>query len=208
MPTARTSYHHGALRETLLDVCLRILETEGIGAVSLRRVAREAGVSPRAPYNHFPDLAALLAALSDRGFTELGERLAVARAEADSPVGALVALVRAYVDFARARPAYFRLMFRPELSESTKGAAKHTARDDAFRMVADVVASCAGDGWIAESDAAVFTITLWGFGHGIAALWTEGQLAEQADKLDRTADALIDEILALLDRLLRAGRQA
>jgi AcrR family transcriptional regulator len=208
VPQARTSYHHGALRETLLDVCLNLIETEGLGAVSLRRIAREARVSPRAPYNHFPDRAALLAAVRDRGFAEVTRKLADARAAADSPVAALVALVRTYIDFARARPAYFRLMFRPELFESNKGPAGHEARDDAFRMVGEVAASCVDGELITGSDAAVLTVTLWGFGHGIASLWTDGQLAEQAAELDRSADTLIEQSLALLERLLHASRDS
>lgn len=207
MPAARTSYHHGALRETLLDVCLRLIETEGIGAVSLRRVAREAGVSPRAPYNHFPDRASLLGALSDRGFLELGRELDTARANADGPVPALVALVRAYLGFARTRPAYFRLMFRPELSETTKGSAGHEAKDTAFRIVAEVAASCVRGELIAEADAAVLTMALWSFGHGMASLWVDGQLAEQAETLNRTADALVEQTLGLVQRLLSAGQR-
>src|SRR5215468_2482958 len=117
----RASYHHGALRDELIKACVALIEVEGIGAVSLRRVAREAGVSPGAPYHHFPDRAALLAALSDRGFALLAQDLTAARATADKPVAALSAMAHAYVGFARSRPAYFRLMFRPELSQSPKG---------------------------------------------------------------------------------------
>jgi AcrR family transcriptional regulator len=62
----RTSYHHGALREGLITACVALIENEGIGAVSLRRVAREAGVSPGAPYHHFADRSALLTAISVR----------------------------------------------------------------------------------------------------------------------------------------------
>ena len=62
----RTNYHHGALREALLTATLELIEADGIGAVSLRQVARAAGVSPGAPYHHFPDRAALLTALSDQ----------------------------------------------------------------------------------------------------------------------------------------------
>jgi AcrR family transcriptional regulator len=87
MPPTRTSYHHGALRETLLDATLRLIEAEGIAAVSLRRVAREAGVSPGAPYHHFADRADLLAALSARGYELLAADLAQARTEARTSTG-------------------------------------------------------------------------------------------------------------------------
>src|SRR5690606_38896617 len=111
----RTSYHHGALREALLAACLRLIETEGIAAVSLRRVAREAGVSSGAPYHHFADRAALLADLATQGFHLLGAEVTVARDSAPTPLAGLTAIADAYVRFARDNPGYFRLMFRPEL---------------------------------------------------------------------------------------------
>src|SRR6476646_10223420 len=94
---ARDSYHHGALREELITASLKLIEAEGIGAVSLRRVAREAGVSPGAPYHHFVDRPALLAAIASRGYELLERQLRQARAEAPTAVRALGALVETYV---------------------------------------------------------------------------------------------------------------
>src|SRR3954447_6190810 len=110
MPGAqtRTSYHHGALRDELIRACVALIEAEGIGAVSLRRVAREAGVSPGAPYHHFPDRAALLAAISARGFQRLTAHLEAVRSEVDGFRAMLLAMVVAYVDFARHNRAYFQ----------------------------------------------------------------------------------------------------
>src|SRR5580765_8746547 len=79
---ARDSYHHGALREELITASLTLIEAEGIGAVSLRRVAREAGVSPGAPYHHFADRSALLAAIALQGYEVLDGRLRSAREQA------------------------------------------------------------------------------------------------------------------------------
>src|ERR1051326_2342633 len=97
MPGAqtRTSYHHGALRDELIRAFVALIEAEGIGAVSLRRVAREAGVSPGAPYHHFADRSALLMAISVQGYELLGQRLRGARAPAATalrPVPGIVAL--------------------------------------------------------------------------------------------------------------------
>src|SRR5689334_25185173 len=103
---ARGSYHHGALREELITASLKLIETEGIGAVSLRRVAREAGVSPGAPYHHFADRSALLAAIALQGYEVLDGRLRSAREEAPTAVRALGALIEAYVGFARDHPAH------------------------------------------------------------------------------------------------------
>src|SRR6185437_9437420 len=79
---ARETYHHGALREELITASLALIAAEGIGAVSLRRVAREAGVSPGAPYHHFADRSALLAAITVRGSALLEQSLRAARQDA------------------------------------------------------------------------------------------------------------------------------
>ena len=102
---ARDSYHHGALREELITASLQLIEAEGIGAVSLRRVAREAGVSPGAPYHHFADRSALLAAITVRGSALLERELHQARDQAATAAGALGALIETYVRFAGENPA-------------------------------------------------------------------------------------------------------
>jgi AcrR family transcriptional regulator len=97
-----TTYHHGSLRGAILESAARMVEKEGVHALSVREAARRAGVSHNAPYRHFPDRDALLAALAADGMTkllkELGERTGRELAEA-------------YVRFALARPQVFRLMF-------------------------------------------------------------------------------------------------
>jgi AcrR family transcriptional regulator len=181
MPVTRASYHHGALREALLTVSLRLIEAEGIGAVSLRRVAREAGVSPAAPYHHFPDRAALLAALSAQGFQLLAAELTAARAAADGPVQALSALIRAYVAFAQQNPAYFRLMFRPELSEPQKHPDGKAAEDAAAACLEETVAECVAAGVIPAAQADELHVTAWSLGHGMASLWLDGELQDSHD---------------------------
>src|ERR1043166_1705436 len=111
----RAAYHHGALRDSLIGASVDLIAREGIAAVNLRRVAREAGVSSGAPYHHFPDRAALLAAIVVQGSEILLERLRQARAGAPDATAALGAIVRAYVGFARSHPAHVHVMLRPEL---------------------------------------------------------------------------------------------
>lgn len=187
MPPTRTSYHHGALRETLLDVTLRLIEAEGIGAVSLRRVAREAGVSPGAPYHHFADRADLLAALSARGYQLLAADLAAARTEgrtgtgAAPPVLALTGLMRRYVAFARREPAYFRLMFRPELSGAREHPGLKAAEHAAEAELEAAVVGCVDAGIIAADQAEALGVAAWSLGHGLASLWLDGQLSDEYD---------------------------
>ncbi|MBF6220656.1 TetR/AcrR family transcriptional regulator [Nocardia abscessus] len=191
----RTSYHHGALRDALLAACLRLIETEGLGAVSLRRVAREAGVSTAAPYHHFPDRSALLATLSTQGFRLLGAQLAATRAEAETPLAALTALANTYVRFSREQPAYFRLMFRPELSQPDKHPDAMAAGDAAFGVLADTIAECVRAGVLPADKADTLAVMFWGLGHGLASLWLDGQLEKRAVQFGTTAPALVEDVM-------------
>src|SRR5262245_4715846 len=121
---AKKAYHHGDLRAALLQAGGNLLEKEGLDALSLREVARRAGVSHNAPYRHFPDRDRLLAALAEEGFAELGRTLAEAGKRGPRERG------EAYVGFALAHPQRFRLMFggllriadHPGLREKAAGA--------------------------------------------------------------------------------------
>ncbi len=125
-----STYHHGDLPAALLQAAGRTLEKRGIAALSLRDTARRAGVSHNAPYRHFPDREALLAALAAEGFATLGERL---RGKPGREMG------EAYVRFAREQPQRFRLMFGgvlpiakyPELSTAAQAA--YQALVEAFK---------------------------------------------------------------------------
>jgi AcrR family transcriptional regulator len=103
-------YHHGDLRDALINLAVEALEREGPEALSLRGLATRAGVSGMAPYRHFADKAALLAAAARRGFADLRERLAFVD-DPTEPKKALVAFGVVYVRFACERPGLFRLMF-------------------------------------------------------------------------------------------------
>lgn len=202
VPSTRASYHHGALREALLSASLQLIEAEGIGAVSLRRVAREAGVSPGAPYHHFADRASLLAALSAQGYQLLAAELAAARDVASSPVQALAALIRAYVTFAQRHPAYFRIMFRPELSEPQKHPDTKAAEDAAEASLEESVADCVRAGVISADQADALALTAWSLGHGLASLWLDGELKYAYDD----PETLTSEVTALLETLLATSR--
>jgi AcrR family transcriptional regulator len=175
----RTNYHHGALREALLTATLELIESEGIGAVSLRQVARAAGVSPGAPYHHFPDRAALLTALSDEGFRRLTTELCDAKASASAPVDALPAMIETYVHFARRNPAYFQLMFRPELKKSHKSPQGEEAAEEAFAVLQDTVEAGIAAGVLKPVNTDVLALTLWSLVHGLASLWLDGHLAHK-----------------------------
>jgi AcrR family transcriptional regulator len=104
-------YHHGDLSRALVQAGRRILEKEGPAALSLRAVAREAGVSPAAPYHHFKDKCDLMAAVAHEGWHELGDAVSEARAHAQDARHGLSEIGVAYVIFARKNPALYRLMY-------------------------------------------------------------------------------------------------
>src|ERR1700694_5784005 len=110
MSTSKAPYHHGDLRAALVRAAMELLDESGETALSLRAVARCAGVSPAAPYRHYADREALVSAISAVGYRELAERLAAAHPSPSTPEE-LARVAVAYVQFALERPALFRVMF-------------------------------------------------------------------------------------------------
>jgi AcrR family transcriptional regulator len=198
----RATYHHGTLREELITACLALIEAEGIGAVSLRRVARASGVSPRAPYHHFTDRSALLAAIAVRGHEELEEHLRQARRQAPTATRALGALIEAYVQFAREHPAYLRLMLRPELSHPEHHPEAQTAGDAAIQLLTETVLDCQREGSAPPGDPTALVAMIWALAIGIVTLWLDGPLEGRCVSLGTTPEALTAQVTALLQTLL------
>src|SRR5215469_7963630 len=147
------SYHHGDLRNSLLDAAREILEKEGLGALSLRAVARHAGVSHAAPYRHFPSHDDLLAELAVEGFQELGAALRQA-GNVSEPTDEKVARIGSiYMRFVAGRPALTRLMFGPQLPQR-----------EAFPALAAAAAAIASEIGVALEDP-VLGIAVWAAVH-------------------------------------------
>ena len=176
MSTSEKPYHHGDLRAALLDAADALLDQGGDGAVSLREVARMAGVSATAAYRHFADKEALLAALALRGFEAFGAAMAAAVAAGDVPPH--VARGRAYLRFALARPGRFRLMFGPLLAR----AGAHPALLGASRAAFAALQAHAGDPAAA--------LRSWGMVHGLAHLMLDQAIPDAGD-----AEALINRLI-------------
>ncbi len=114
--SARPAYHHGDLRNALLDAADELLQKEGLQGFTLRACARLAGVSHAAPKHHFGDVRGLLGAVAERGYTRLVERLEAELAAAAGDLDAeMFATAKAYVEFAESWPEHFRIMFRADL---------------------------------------------------------------------------------------------
>lgn len=162
-------YHHGNLRESLMAAADELLASQGLAGLTLREVARVAGVSHAAPYHHFANLDELLAAVAARAFEALGAALAGAAGVADARE-ALLRIGDAYVAHARARPAHFRLMFGPLLARKEEFPALAEAARASFMQVLQTAER------YAPGEGAVVALTGWSLGHGFAHLSIDGAL--------------------------------
>src|SRR5215472_15487155 len=128
-------YHHGGLRDALIAAAQEILEDDGLAALSLRAVARRAGVSPAAPYHHFPDKQALLDAVAERGFDALTAAMTTRMDKVSGGAARLDASGIGYVAFAVANPALFGLMFSTVGQNPSSGTPLDSARQRAYAVL-------------------------------------------------------------------------
>lgn len=199
------SYHHGSLREALLSAAEKILQREGITALTLRAVAREAGVSHTAPAHHFNDLAGLLSALAASGFARLHD---FARAEADAAErkDQLLAHARGYIAFARTHPELFKLMFRSERLDWDQPDLARAAGDAYALLTPAAVDPQAQDnpGQKALTD----TMARWSYIHGLAMLLIDGRLSAGVSMIPGAdEDFLIADLIGRLERLDGPGHR-
>jgi AcrR family transcriptional regulator len=178
MAASKTTYHHGDLRAALLDAALEVLEEGGATALSLRAVARRAGVSPAAPYRHYADREALVSAVAAVGYLDLAERLGAAH-PAPSTAEQLADVAVAYVRFAIERPALFRIMFSEPCDRDNDERVAATAAVTLY--LREIVARAFPD-----SDPEALAPAIWALVHGLAFLHLDG-------KLDATDPAAVDE---------------
>jgi AcrR family transcriptional regulator len=197
-------YHHGDLRRGLVDAARRILEADGPIALSLRAVAREAGVSPAAPYHHFKDKGELLDAVALEGWEALGEALAQARDTA-GPQGIVVAeLGVAYVCFARDNPALYRVMYERSRDKDALPEDMRDNDESAYCLVRETFREIAGPD-ISEMDVELATIAAWCAAHGLAEMSSFNQFTPLKAELGGEENFL-RAVLAHLGMFARAAR--
>jgi AcrR family transcriptional regulator len=159
-------YHHGDLSRALVDAARRILEAEGAAALSLRAVAREAGVSPAAPYHHFKDKTELLEAVAHGGWEALSEVIAEARRSASNPTAGIADIGIAYVRFARENPALYRLMY--DTTRDRTSMPEHAKQEDSgYAQVQSALVEAGCDPTDA-GELELATIASWCAVHGLA----------------------------------------
>lgn len=185
---ARTSYHHGDLRAALLSTAMDMLERGE--PFSLRAVARETGVSPTAPYRHFPDRDTLESALAAQGLRDLKTDLTDGRG-LPGTVDELAELGVAYVRFALHRPALFRLMFGNECDIDNDDRVQAAA--DVHQLLAAAVTNVFPN---ADADPTDLALGSWGLVHGLACLYLDRKLTEPS--IDAVAARVRATILAVI----------
>jgi AcrR family transcriptional regulator len=168
MPSSSAPYHHGDLRAACLRAAKELLEEDGAAGLSVRAVARRAGVSPGAPYRHYADRDALVSAVAAEGYRELAGYLVAAHPAPSTPDD-LAAVAVAYVRFALERPALFRMMFsEPCDSDSSERVAATTA-------IAEYVGALVGRAF-PGADSGALSTAVWALVHGLAFLHLDGKL--------------------------------
>jgi AcrR family transcriptional regulator len=188
--SSKETYHHGDLRAALVRTAIELLEESGETELSLRAVARRAGVSPAAPYRHYADREALISAVAAVGYRELAERLAAAHPSPSTPEQ-LASVAIAYVQFALERPALFRIMFgEPCDRDNVERVAATAAVSQYVRAIVERT--------FPQADAEALATAVWALVHGLAFLFLDG-------KLDASTPSVVAErIAAAIDALMAA----
>ncbi|EED32779.1 transcriptional regulator [gamma proteobacterium NOR5-3] len=168
---SQRAYHHGNLRAELLEQAIEQLRHTPAEQLSLRAVARALGVSQTAPYRHFSDKEALLAAIATRGYRELLAQLAEARdAGGDSAAQQLRLVARAYVDFAGRQEQLFKLMFGPLVQPGDEYPELRGVSRDTLLLVQAILQHGMGSGEFEEQDIIYLANASWAGIHGVATL--------------------------------------
>jgi AcrR family transcriptional regulator len=171
---SRPPYHHGNLRETLLQGAVRVIAELGPGAFTLREVARRAGVSHNAPYRHFRDKDALLAAVAAQGFRELTRSMRKAGEKQSNALNKLKQSGIAYVAFAVRRPEHFTVMFDAPVI-SGKDPEYLQASEEAFQTLVGYIEDSQEEGQLPAGNTMERALYAWSLVHGIAKLAVSGR---------------------------------
>lgn len=189
------------VRRLVLDAAIDIITNDGVEHVSMREVARRAGISHQAPYHYFGDRAGIFAAISEEGFLGLSD--ALHRADSSSTNAARDGL-RAYLTFAMSHRGHFRVMFRNDICGISSHESTLLAADQAFNALLSVVNRVV-DGELNEGDTMVWATTLWSIAHGLATLVIDGPLMPRLAKqpgMDDT-DVFLESVLDQFDTMVK-----
>lgn len=201
MKSATAGYHHGDLRNALVEQAAQILEEVGPDDFSLREAARRVGVSPNAAYRHFSDKSDLLTAVAATGFTRLTRRMQRAMAQADgegapSSVARFKATGRGYVEFALENPELFRVMFGASGLACLEARPDLETKPSAFEILGGALDDLVSEGLLSPASRPGAELKAWTVVHGFASLVIEGAgaLRKKADQR-RALESLLDFVV-------------
>jgi len=200
----RGRYHHGDLRRALLDAALELLAREGAAALTLREVARRAGVTHAAPYRHFTDKQALLATVAEEGFRMLSSHMSEAWAKHEGdPVHGLEAIGVAYIRFATGQRSHFQVMFGKDIDWSREHSGLEETADCCFEVLISAVQTCQNVGAIRPGDPLIPSLCAWSMVHGLSELIANGQFTAM-----ELAVPSVEELVSIFNRIFIEGAKA
>jgi len=191
-PKAR-SYHHGDLKAALVESASAILREQGLEALTLRAVARRAGVSAAAPYRHFADRRALVAAVAEQGFRRLGQAMAAGLASGVDRAG-LRQVARAYVAFGIENAAEYRVMFGSELADGPPDPTLRATSRRVLEFVSHGIRGLQQAGAVGPGDPWLMAVTTWSMLHGLVLLIQDGQ----TERVAPDVETLVSEATRLM----------
>ncbi len=197
------TYHHGDLRRVLLETAVRVIDHDGLSALSLLALARKAGVSSGAPYHHFESREQLLIAIADEGFERLVAEMKRGAAEANADAASqLRGLGLGYIRFALAHRGHFRVMFRTEFQRHLSN--PHAVPGgEGFGMLRDAILRCQAEGLAPSGDPMSLVLIAWSCVHGASALWIDGSLGNKPLVVDE--ETLATMISSTIVQLIAAS---
>jgi AcrR family transcriptional regulator len=194
---ARRPYHHGNLRQTLIDAAVELIAETGPRGFTLREAARRAGVSHNAPYRHFQDKDELLAAVAAQGFEELTRSMTRAARGESGSLQRLRAAGIAYIGFALRRPQHFTAMFETPAAECSREAGER-----AFHTLLRLIEDCQKAGELRPDKPHQMATVAWALVHGVAKLALDGAIPGSKAQILEFARFAIDSAFGGLTRLI------
>jgi AcrR family transcriptional regulator len=204
MRLAKAGYHHGDLRNALVNEALRLLEKDGSTGFTLRDLGKRVGVSYAAPYSHFEDKRALLAAVAAVGCDQLTAALQTAIKDKTDPTEEFLSMGLAYVQFGLDHPSLYRLMFTAwELTpeDKEKYAELNEASERAFKTLTDMLERLKQSGFIRPGMLEADGLAVWANVHGIASLAIDGRIDCACDEVPPIPEVVRYCLMSMLNGL-------
>lgn len=192
-------------RTAILAAAVKCIEEGGLADLSMREVARRAGVSHQLPYHYFTDREGILAAVAQAGFDLLRDRFMKAVRLEGTGADKLAAAGRAYVEFACDHPAHFRVMFRQDFVAVDQHAAAQASADSCFAQLPLLIQEAVEEGLPPYPNVQALVVMGWSVAHGLACLLLDGPLAKKLPDADRARERTVHDVMEAMRALLASS---